>query len=108
MFYREEEALSDTDETNYTEEIIRAKAELKEAKEYTAKIKRLYELAASRLEQIEKGVLSAYEASPEEVELEMYTHNINLVVLVNKIFMKLFRWWEMTNRMKASEQTDQS
>ncbi|EFX82956.1 hypothetical protein DAPPUDRAFT_240404 [Daphnia pulex] len=74
---REEEVLSDTDETNDTEEIIRAKARLREAKEYTAKAKRLYELAASRLEEIEKGVLSAYEASPEEVELEMYTQNIS-------------------------------
>ncbi|EFX82955.1 hypothetical protein DAPPUDRAFT_240400 [Daphnia pulex] len=86
----EEEVVSERNSTVFvTEEmVIESAARLKEATEYTAKIMRLYELAANRLEQIEKGVLSAYEASPEEVELE--------------------RWCEMRKRMKASKQTDQS
>ncbi|XP_046439614.1 uncharacterized protein LOC124190794 [Daphnia pulex] len=80
----EEEVLSDTDEdetnTNDTEEVIRARAEYEKSKENLAKIKRLYELAVSRLEEIENGVLSAYVATPEEVELD--------------------RWFEVTNRME--------
>jgi hypothetical protein len=87
LFYREgDEALSD--ERNSTvfvteEMVIESATRLKEATEYTDKIMRLYELAANRLEEIEKGVLSAYEASPEEVELERYTQYIvsGLVVL---------------------------
>jgi hypothetical protein len=80
LFYREEEVLSDTDEdetnTNDTEEVIRARAEYEKSKENLAKIKRLYELAVSRLEEIENGVLSAYVATPEEVELDRYLHTI--------------------------------
>ncbi len=79
MFYREEEALSETDETNNSEEVIRVKAEYEQSKENLAKTKRLYELAASRLEEIEKGVLSAYAASPEEVELDRYLHTIYIL-----------------------------
>jgi hypothetical protein len=80
LFYREEEVLSDTDEdetnTNDPEEVIRARAEYEKSKENLAKIKRLYELAVSRLEEIENGVLSAYVATPEEVELDRYLHTI--------------------------------
>jgi hypothetical protein len=80
LFYREEAVLSDTDEdetnTNDTEEVIRARAEYEKSKENLAKIKRLYELAVSRLEEIENGVLSAYVATPEEVELDRYLHTI--------------------------------
>jgi hypothetical protein len=80
LFYREEEVLSDTDEdetnTNDTEEVIRARAEYEKSKENLAKIKRLHELAVSRLEEIENGVLSAYVATPEEVELDRYLHTI--------------------------------
>jgi hypothetical protein len=84
LFYREEEVSSesDTDEdeyetnTNDSEEVIRAKAEYQKTKEDLAKIKRLYKLALSRLKAIENGVLSAYVATPEEVELDRYLHTI--------------------------------
>ncbi|XP_046439613.1 nucleolar protein 12-like isoform X3 [Daphnia pulex] len=90
----EEEVSSDSDSdedetnTNDSEEVIRAKAKYQKTKEDLAKIKRLYKLALSRLKAIENGVLSAYVATPEEVELD--------------------RWFVMTNRTEASKQTDQS
>jgi hypothetical protein len=72
------------DSTDFvTEEmLIQSAARNKELKECAAKMKRLCELAENRLEEIEKGVLSAYVASPEEVELERFLHTIYLVVLI--------------------------